>query len=101
MAKEKMTKAQGQIALDLTRTAADRCKVVMMDAMELCEHPLQQWAIGMQIAAQSLGAASGALARQNPQMSYDDSMEAAFELLKRMVQGPAGRAALQGESHGD
>lgn len=94
----KMTNAQGRIALDLSRTTAERCKQVMLDSMSLCDHPLQQWSIGMQIAAQSLGAASGALRNANPEISYDEAMEAAFALLKGMVQGNnplSGRQALR------
>lgn len=83
----KMTDAQGRIALDLSQVAADRCKQVMLDAMALCDHPMQQWTIGMQIAAQSLGAASGALSKANPDLSYEQCSEAAFSLLTDMVEG--------------
>lgn len=83
----RMTSAQGRIALDLSNTTAERCKQVMLDSMNLCDHPLQQWTIGMHLASQSLGAASGALQKANPEASYEECMEAVFSLLKEMVQG--------------
>lgn len=95
----KMTSAQGRIALDLSNTTAERCKQVMLDSMNLCDHPLQQWTIGMHLASQSLGAASGALQKANPEASYEECLEAVFSLLKEMVQGKnpfeAGRQALR------
>lgn len=83
----KMTEAQGRIALDLARTASERCQQTMLDSIRLCEHPVQQWTIGLQVAAMALGAVGGAIGKQRPELSYGECQETAFELLKGMLDG--------------
>lgn len=84
---EKMTPAQARIGMDLARTASERCQTVMMDSVALCDHPIQQWTIGLHIAAMALGAIGGAISKQSPGLTYEECQTAALDLLKGMMDG--------------
>ena len=99
-----LTKEAGAVGLDLAKHAADRCRQVLLDTVCLTDHPLQQFAIGLQIAAVGLGAASGALSKATGG-SKEECEQAAFEMLTQMVSGTFDvakftRPAKENEGHG-